>query len=119
MHPAAIAVPSATWIQVRSVSNPETIFALQDDTDLDLGECAAIILAEDLGANQILIDERAARIVAESRNLPLIGTLGTLLLAKELGLIQNVKEVMDELTFQGKRISQKLYQDVLEIAKEN
>jgi predicted nucleic acid-binding protein len=119
LHPAASAVPSATWIQVCPVSNQENIFALQEDTGLDLGECAVIILAEELGATQILIDERAARLVAEERNLSIIGTIGTLLLAKEQGIIKSVKEVMDELILQGKRINPRLYKDILEIAQEN
>jgi len=117
-HPAVSQVPLATWIEVRSVNDPLKIFILQADTGLDLGECAAIVLAEELGACQVLIDEREARLIAESRNLPVIGTVGTLLLAKQQGFIPNVKEVLDSLRSQGKRISPLLYQKALTIAQE-
>jgi hypothetical protein len=117
-HPAVSAVQSATWIEVRPVSNTEKVSALQDATNLDLGECAAIILAEELGVDQLLIDDLAARRVALCRNLPIIGTIGTLLLAKQQGLIPSVKEVLDALIAEGKRISQRLYQEVLATAQE-
>jgi predicted nucleic acid-binding protein len=117
-HPAVSAVQSATWIEVRSVSDIHKVSALQDTTQLDLGECAAIILAEELGVDQLLIDDLAARRVALSRNLPIIGTIGTLLLAKDQGLIPSVKEVLDALIAQGKRISQRLYQEALAVAQE-
>lgn len=117
-HPAVSAVQSATWIEVRSVSDIQKVSALQGTTKLDLGECAAIILAEELGVDQLLIDDLAARRVALSRNLPVIGTVATLLLAKEQGLISSVKEVLDALIAQGKRISQRLYHEALATAQE-
>lgn len=117
-HPAASAVQSITWISVRTVSDPQKIFDLQAETNLHLGETAAIVLAEELGVDQILLDDRKARLVAESRNLPVIGTIGTLLLAKDEGLISSIKEILDNLRAKGKRISPKLYQEVLTEAQE-
>jgi hypothetical protein len=117
-HPAVSAVQLATWIEVRSITNTENVPILQGATQLDLGECAAIILAEELGVDQLLIDDLAARRVALSRNLPVIGTIGTLLLAKDQGLVPSVKEVLDALIAQGKRISQQLYQETLLTAQE-
>ncbi len=117
-HPAVNAVKSANWIEVLSIRNSQQVSILQSETNLDLGECAAIILAEELGANRVLIDEWAARKVAKSRHLPVTGTVGILLIAKHKGLIESVKPVLDELMAQGKRISQQLYQEVLDMAKE-
>jgi predicted nucleic acid-binding protein len=67
---------------------------------------------------QILIDDRAARIVAESKNLAVIGTIGTLLLAKDRGLIPHIKPILDQLIASGKWISINLYQQALNEAKE-
>jgi len=117
-HPAVNAVKSANWIEVLSIRNSQQVSILQSETNLDLGECAAIILAEELGADRVLIDEWAARKVAKSRHLPVTGTVGILLIAKHQGLIESVKPVLDELMAQGKRISQQLYQEVLDMAKE-
>lgn len=117
-HPAVAVVPSVDWIETRSIGIPQKVLSLQASTGLDLGECAAIVLAEELNATQILIDDRAARIVAESRNLAVIGTIGTLLLAKDRGIIPNIKPILDRLITSGKWISRNLYQEALNEAQE-
>ncbi|MGB3534800.1 MAG: DUF3368 domain-containing protein [Microcoleaceae cyanobacterium] len=117
-HPAAIIVPSIDWIEVRAISSSQKVSALQTSTGLDLGECAAIVLAEELKASQILIDDRAARIVAESKNLAVIGTIGTLLLAKDRGIIPKIKPILDQLIASGKWISMSLYKQALNEAQE-
>lgn len=53
-HPAAIALPLASWVEVRSVTDSQKVANLQTATNLDLGESAAIILAEELGADYLL-----------------------------------------------------------------
>jgi len=117
-HPAVVVIQSATWIEVRFVQDTSQIAALRESTKIHLGEAAAIILAEELGAQQVLIDDLRARRVAKARLLPVTGTIGTLLLAKEQGLIVQVKSILDDLMAVGKRISPRLYQEVLAIAQE-
>jgi predicted nucleic acid-binding protein len=117
-HPAVKEIQSATWITIQSLSNSEKVSTLKEATNLGWGECAAMILAEELKADLLLIDDLKARRVALSRNLPIIGTVGTLLLAKQLELISSVKEVLDALIVRGKRISPRLYQETLAAAQE-
>ncbi len=71
-----------------------------------------------MGAARLLLDDQEARREAISRNLPVIGTVGVLLLAKRRGLIPGVRQILDDLIAQGTYISQKLYQDVLTQAQE-
>jgi len=118
MHPAVAVVKSADWIEVFSVNNSEKVSALQTLTKLGLGECAAIILAEELNAQRLLIDDLEGRREAISRNLPVIGTVGVLLLAKKQGRIKSIKEILDALIAQNTRISPKLYQYALTTAQE-
>jgi predicted nucleic acid-binding protein len=54
---------------------------------LDAGERAAITLAEELAADQLIVDDSFARRVAESRGVSVIGTIGVLQEAAELGLL--------------------------------
>jgi uncharacterized protein len=118
-HPAVLAMQSANWIEVKLLSDRrDSLQELQTQTNLDLGECAAILLAEELGADRLIIDERAARQVAKSRQLPVIGTVGVLLLAKQRDLRPNVKDILDTMIEKGTRISAKLYQQALMIAEE-
>jgi uncharacterized protein len=117
-HPAVLAMQSANWIQVRSLRDRFSLQELQTQTNLDLGECAAILLAEELEADRLIIDERAARQIAKSRRLPVIGTVGVLLLAKQRDLRPSVKDILDAMIDKGTRISAKLYQQALLIAEE-
>jgi predicted nucleic acid-binding protein len=73
------------WIDVRvTAAAPDAELA-----DLDLGEREAIQLAEEQHADLLLIDERKGRQRARQRGLKTTGTLGVLLSAGELGLIDS------------------------------
>lgn len=50
------ALKNANWIEIRSVINKQSVRKLE--LNLDQGEAEAIILAVELNANQLLIDER-------------------------------------------------------------
>ncbi|MEM8640703.1 MAG: DUF3368 domain-containing protein [Cyanobacteria bacterium P01_G01_bin.54] len=76
------------------------------------------MLAEEKQAAQLLIDEQAARRVALARKLPLIETMGLLVLAKQQRLINSVKDVLDAMRLQGTWISQPLYEQIVALAGE-
>lgn len=117
-HPASELVQNLSWLEVVTVHHQQVIDELQKSFNLDLGESEAIALAEEIRASQLLIDEKAARKVASARKLPLIGTMGILLLAKRRGLLNNVTDVLNQMRGQGTRISDKLYEQVLVLAQE-
>lgn len=117
-HPAVGAIISANWIEIRTVANQQSLINLFTSTSLGIGECAAIFLAEELQATRLLMDDLAARREAQSRNLPVIGTVGVILVAKSLGIIPVVKDLLDALIAHGARIGQQLYRDALNIAGE-
>src|SRR5438034_965556 len=70
------------WLQTQSLRSPPDP-ALDY---LDSGEREAIALAEELKADQLLLDETDARREAARRKLPFIGTLGVLRRASRLDL---------------------------------
>lgn len=117
-HPVSNLVQDFSWLTVVAVKDRRVVDELQKVDGLDLGESEAIALAEEMGATQVLIDERAARRVAKQRHLPLIGTMGILLLAKRRGLLTEVKGILDQMKSQGTRISDRLYGQVLTLAQE-
>jgi len=58
---------------------------------LDVGEAAALSLAQTIGARLILLDERKARRIAARIGLQVAGTLAVLLRAKQQGLIAAIR----------------------------
>ena len=85
---------------------------------IDGGEAETIVLAEELNADAVLIDDLKARKIAKLRGLNVIGTIGVLLNAKDKGFISEVKPLLEALTKRKIRISKELYDHALELAHE-
>jgi len=64
---------------------------------VDEGEAEAIVLAKEIGATELLIDEFEGRRVAIKEGLKIIGLLGVLLEAKKRGFINSVTLITTEL----------------------
>ncbi|NEO52671.1 MAG: DUF3368 domain-containing protein [Okeania sp. SIO3B5] len=115
--PGATEVQTYSWISIRSVTNQAIVELLE--TELDPGELEAIALAVEMSADQLLLDERKGRAVAERLNLPYTGVLGILIEAKSQKLIPEVKPLLDMLIHQaGFWVAESLYDQVLKIAGE-
>ncbi len=87
--------------------------------DLDRGEAETIALALELDCDRVVIDERDGRRIAQRHGLPLIGTIGALVEAKDRGLLDKIREDLDALRQQaGFFISEELYREVLRSVEE-
>lgn len=100
---------SPEWLETRQA---HVLFDAELD-ELDAGEREAIILAEQLKADLILIDERRGRQTALKRHLPVVGTLGILERASDKGLI-DLSETLHQLKENGFFISTDLERDFLD-----
>ncbi len=100
------------------VNQAERIEQLLQTPGLDRAECAAIALAQELNADRLLMDERAGRRLAQQLGLPVIGTIGILLLAKRLGILNEIAPLLNDLIDQGKWMSSTFYRQVLQMADE-
>ena len=69
---------------------------------MDYGESESLILFKELHADFLLIDDKKARNIAESLDIKCIGVIGVLLIAKDKGLIENLKPIF-EIFLQNKR----------------
>ena len=65
--------------------------------ELDYGESQAIILANEISADYLIIDEKKARKIAQISGLKIIGTIGLLQKAKDIGIIRENKTMPQRL----------------------
>jgi predicted nucleic acid-binding protein len=98
-----------TWLEIKQPVTPPG----QVLSHLDEGERDAIQLAEELKADLLVIDERAGREEALKRDLPVIGTMGILERAAQLGLL-DFAIALSELKAHNFFISTVLEQDFLD-----
>lgn len=109
-----LAVPD--WIKVESPLRNEHQKILENS--LDKGESSAIALALEKPNSLLLIDEQKGRKIADKLGIPITGSLGVLLAAKEMGFINSVSTVLQKIKHTDFRISSALETAVLHAAKE-
>jgi len=109
------ALNNAPWVRTVPLGQPRRALAY---AGLDQGEAEVLTLAEEREARLVVIDERRGRRFAERIGIPLTGTLGILLLAKEAGLIQSVSVWVSKLQETGLFLSPSLIRRTLDIAGE-
>jgi len=103
------------WIEIKKINNPYTVKYL---SDLDEGEAEVIILANELKADLVLLDEKLARSFAQRLSITYTGTLGILLKAKQLRLIESIGQCIKSMEINGIWFSNSLIDEVLKLANE-
>lgn len=103
------------WVKVRSVRD-RTLLPLV--THLGDGEKEVLALGLESSDALLLLDDRAARRHARILELPVSGTLGVLLLARERGIVEDVRLILDRLETLGFRLDLNTRRRVLELAGE-
>lgn len=109
------ALVQAPWIRVVSLVSPQQARVY---VGLDQGEAEVLALALLQSARLVIMDERKGRRYARRLDLPLTGTMGVLLLAKERGLISAVSPSITYLQQSGLYFDEALIDQVLEMAGE-
>ncbi len=105
-------IESMKWIKIEQITNQKLYSEIEQK--LDAGEAESIVLAIELEADFLLIDEKKGRKIAEKLGIRITGLLGILIEAKNENLLPTIKPVLDKLIYEiGFRISPKLYQDIL------
>ena len=104
-------LPNANWAKPVTISE---ISALIVPCGIDLGESEVLTFALENSGYRAVIDDAAARKVAKSLNIPFMGTLGILVLAKKQGLINSIDEPIQALKKAGLWLSN----DLIQVLKE-
>lgn len=103
------------WIDIKQISDEK---ALSYFLDLDKGEAETIILANEIDADLVIIDERLGRYHAQHASLKITGTLGVLLKAKDKGVVEEVKPLLHDLKDKGIWLNENLIESLLRLAGE-
>jgi uncharacterized protein len=114
-HVGAIRIAADDWLRVAPA--PRDAHGLDPDR-LDAGEIAVLSLAIENPGAIVILDDRAAREEAVRRHIPLLGTAGILLRAKEQGRVAAVRPPLDAVRQAGLYMSDRVYRIVLRLAAE-
>lgn len=115
-RPGSREVTQATWLRRENVRDREAVIRLR--RRLGRGEAEAIVLAGELGADAVVLDDGTARHAAEQEGRTVVGLLGLLLYHKERGIIGALKPLLDEMIAAGFFIDDALYHHILRQAGE-
>ena len=104
------------WVDIISVKNKK----LQNELSLviDAGEASAIALAHEIENNYLITDDLQARKLALKLGLPMMGTLGVLLMAKQKELISLVAPYLELINQTNFRMATDLFNTILREAGE-
>ena len=105
----------SSFIKAVAVKEKKAVDVLQRSSGLDLGESEAIIYADDVKADALLMDEVKGRQVARAMGIYIMGTVGVLVYAYEEKVLSSaeVKIALDKLKQSNRRISNDLIQYAL------
>jgi predicted nucleic acid-binding protein len=104
------------WIEVKSASDSKYQTFLE--TQIDRGEASAIALATDYEDILLLLDDLKARKLAIKMNFKISGTLGVIYKAKQLGMIDKVKPMIDKISNTNFRIADNIVNEILRLNNE-
>ena len=99
------------WITIQEVIEKEQYKKLAEQ--LGKGEASSIALALEFEESLLIIDERKGRKIAEDLGVDTIGSLGVLVKAKERGVINEVREILELIDRTDFRISPSVRDAVL------
>ena len=76
--PGAAEVAGAKWVEVKRLQNQEGLQAAQERHPLGVGELSTILLAKEIHADTVLLDDYRARTLAKGEGLQVRGSVGLL-----------------------------------------
>jgi hypothetical protein len=107
-------ITSLDWIEVREVQcTPWPV-----PRDIHRGEAEVIALAGSLAESKLILDDLAARKHARLLGLKFTGSLGVLLQAKKIGLLDAIMPIVERMTLAGFRISEAARKEFKDLAGE-
>jgi predicted nucleic acid-binding protein len=114
--PGSTDVRTSEWIIRQQVKDSRAVDILL--LDLDRGESESIVLAQEIKADVVLLDDLIAREVARSLELRVNGSIGVLVNATKDGKIRKLEPILNDLRSKGVWLSNELCNEALRLAGE-
>lgn len=106
--PGASEVSKAEWVEVKAVQDAGGLHSAQQKYGLGPGEMSTILLAKELGANLVLLDDYKARRVAKAEGFAILGSIGLLEAFYLRGYLADLRSLFQELIAQNVYIDKRL-----------
>lgn len=107
---------NADWIKISEIENQSHKKMYQ--AKLHDGEVEVMILAREISADLLIIDDQAAKKTAKFLGFQVTGTLGVLLKAKSQKIIMNIKPILEKMESENFYINDEIKKLVLKTANE-
>jgi predicted nucleic acid-binding protein len=104
------------WVKVVAVKDKYKQQLLE--IQVDKGEASAMALALEIENPLLIIDDYKARKLAKTLHIEYKGTIGIIILAKQKGIISEVKTILEKIKATNFRLSPELELQMLIDAKE-
>lgn len=98
---AGAADVSASWVTVRQLLYPADLTAAQLKTGLGVGELSTILLAKEIQADLIILDDLGARKLAQKQGLKVQGSIGVLEASFRRGYLRDLRQAYSDLLREG------------------
>ncbi len=111
----AKALEETPWIRV--IETPDVPGIIQS-WDLGVGESSVLAWAYANPKTEAIVDDLAARRCASALEIPVRGTLGVVLIAKQRGEIDSARQLLEQLRQAGMYLSDSVMNRALALVKE-
>jgi len=106
--PGSTEVRTATWIEMKEVKQPELMQLVMGKHNLGAGEVSSILLAKEVGADRLLLDDYKARRVAGEQSIRVLGTIGLLEAFYARGYLTDLSHTFRQLIAEKAYIDERL-----------
>jgi len=92
---------SSSWIEVHQIKNPPDLTNAQVRFGLGLGELSTILLAKEVQAGLVILDDLAARKLAQKQGLKVQGSIAILEACFQRGYLSDLRQAYEEMLKRG------------------
>jgi predicted nucleic acid-binding protein len=106
--PGSSETSSSPWIQVKQIERPADITAAQERFGLGIGELSTLILARELGADLVILDDLGARKLAQRKGFRVTGSMAILEACFRKGFLADLRGAYEQLLKRGVFLNREL-----------